>query len=1018
MRSRPTARALSLATYGQGRPASSPLWLGSLKSNIGHTLAAAGVAGLIKAVMALRHELLPQTLHVDSPSDQVDWTQGEVSLLTEAIPWSRGAEPRRAGVSSFGVSGTNAHMIVEEAPTRVADAPAEGTPIGLGAGGATPWILSAKSEQALCDQASRLQEWVGGKPEVDTLDVAFSLATTRPGLESRAVVVGAGREQLLDGLAMLARGEIGADVVRDIAPDADGRVAFVFPGHGSQWAGMAAELLDGSPAFARHMEACEQALAPELGWSPTEVLKGMDGAPPLERIDVIQPALFAMMVSLAGLWRDCGVRAEAVLGHSQGEIVAAHLAGGLSLAHAARLIAQRSRVLASVTGIGGMASVALGAGELTARLERWGGRLVIAAINGPRATVVSGEAEALGELLSECAAEGVRAREVAGALGAGHSPLVDRLREQLLEVCSDVVPQKGEIAFYSTVTAERADTGTLDAEYWYRNAREPVRFEHALRRLLQDGFRVFIEVSPHPILSIPMTDTIDEALVEPGEACVLGSLRRGEGGMRRFLTSLGEAWTHGVQVDWKTAFAASDAVKTSLPTYSFQRKCYWFDPAVHGSGWSAPRAYAARGEALLSGDSPGARAQAPADDSVLRRLFDAPVEQRRGILLRAVCEQVVTLLGDIPPDAVDPDRSLLELGFDSIAAVELRRRLTGVTGLRIPARAMFERPTPDAIAAYLESRLAAMTHESQAGSSQAGSDLGGAPDPEGHQASFGQAGTLISMLCHARDSGTADRFMDMLMAASQFRPTFDTDSACDVEVESVRLSAGPVHAELICFPTVLALSGPHQYVRFAKALQDGHAISALALPGFAARERLPGSLEAVVETLAAAVEKRSGEEPFVLLGYSSGGWLANAVASHLEHQAGFTPAAGVVLLDSHPLVSDQPVDAMLGMLTDALTDDKLDLLSDDRLTAMGAYLRLLADWRPLETTAPTLFVKASEQLPGAEIEDERHWELACSEIEVPGNHLTMVEEHVDTTAQGVSEWLSTIFKGESVMDTC
>jgi acyl transferase domain-containing protein/thioesterase domain-containing protein len=1003
-----------MATYGQGRPVSRPLWLGSLKSNIGHTLAAAGVAGVIKTVMALRRELLPQTLHIDRPTDQVDWTLGGVSLLTEPAPWPRGAEPRRAGVSSFGVSGTNAHMIIEEAPTGVeAAAPAEGIPIGLGTGAATPWILSAKSGQALREQAGRLREWVADRPEAEALDVAFSLAGARSAFESRAVVVGEGREELLGGLAMLAREELGAGVVQGVAADAASRVAFVLPGHGSQWAGMASELLDGSPAFARHMRACEQALAPELEWSPTGVLRGEAGAPPLEGIDVVQPVLFAMMVSLAGLWGDCGVRAGAVVGHSQGEIVAAHLAGGLSLVDAARLIARRSRVLASVTGVGRMASVALGAQELAARLERWGGRIVIAAINGPFSTVVSGEAEALGELLSECATEGVRAREVAGALGAGHSPLVETLREQLLEACSGVTPRQGEIAFYSTVTAERLDTGALDAEYWYRNAREPVRFEHATRRLLQDGFGAFIELSPHPILSIAITDTIDEALAEPGRVCVLGSLRRGEGGMRRFLTSLGEAWAHGVEVDWEAAYAASGAVMTPLPTYSFQRKRYWFDPAVDGSGWTAPpRARAELGDASPPQDSSGARAREAAGEPLRRRLSDAPVEERGEIVLQAVREQVLTLLGDSSPDAIYPDTSLLELGFDSIAAVELGRRLSGVTGLRIPPRALFERPTPRALAAYLESRLAGMTD-----GGRAGSDLEGPPGQERPQAQVGQVGTLVSMLRHARDSGTADRLMDVLRAASEFRPTFDTDSACDVEVGSVRLSAGTASASVICLPTVLALSGPHQYVRFAKALEGERTISALALPGFAAGERLPESLEAVVEALASSVERRSDDKPFVLLGYSSGGWLANALAGRLERQ-GSTPATAVVLLDSHPLVDGQPVAAMLAALTDAMTDDMLELLSDDRLTAMGAYLRLLEEWRPLEIGAPTLFVKAGEPMPGAEIEGERHWQFACSEIEAPGNHLTMVEEHVDATAQAVGEWLSMTLKGERVMDTC
>ena len=1004
-----------MATYGQGRPADRPLRLGALKSNIGHTLAAAGVAGVIKTVMALRRERLPRTLHIEQPTEQVDWTLGGVSPLTEPIAWPRAAAPRRAGVSSFGVSGTNAHMIIEEAPPRVeAGAPAEGVSIGLGAAGATPWILSAKSGQALHEQVSRLRERAASEPDVDALDVAFSLATTRPAFANRAVVVGEGREQLLDGLATLEQEQSGAGVVHDVVGNTTGRVAFVIPGHGSQWVGMASELLRESPAFARHMQDCEEALAPELDWSPMGVLEGQDGAPPLEAIDVIQPVLFAMMVSLAGLWSDCGVKAEAVVGHSQGEIVAAHLAGGLSLAEAARLIARRSRALATVTGIGRMASVALGAQELEARLARFGGRVVIAAVNSPHATVVSGDEDALGELLSECSTEEVRARMVAGALGAGHSPLMERLREQLLEACSGIAPRSGEIAFYSTVTAERMDTGELDKDYWYRNARQQVQFERATRRLLQDGYRTLIELSPHPILSIAAADTIEDELAKPEEARMLGSLRRGEGGMQRFLTSLGEAWAHGVEVDWQATFAASGATRTRLPTYSFQRKRYWFDPTVDGSDRSASSG--ARG--LVSAAPPGdsTRGEAPPSDEtplLVRRLADVSAEQRLETVLQVVCEQVATLLDDGSADAIDPDGSLLELGFDSIAAVELGRRLNGVTGLRIPARALFERPTPQALASYLESRLAKVAQDTLAGSVVRLSQ-----GEEGLQAQDARVGTLVSMLRYAREEGTADRLMDALTVASEFRPTFDVASAREVDVEFVTLSSAPAPVSLICLPTMLALSGPHQYVRFAKALGEECTVSALALPGFADGERLPATLEALVETLARSVEQRCGDEPFVLLGYSSGGWLANALASRLERRAESRSVSAVVLLDSRPLVDRRLVAATLSVLTDALTDEMLELLSDDRLTAMGAYMRLLEGWQPVETVAPTLFVKASEQMPGMEMEDERRWGLSCSEIDAPGNHLTMIEEHVDVTARAVGEWLSGTVKGERVMDAC
>jgi acyl transferase domain-containing protein/thioesterase domain-containing protein len=1000
-----------LTTYGQRRPSKRPLWLGSIKSNIGHTQAAAGVAGVIKMVMALRNELLPKTLHLDTPTTKVDWSLGDVSLLKEPVPWAPSTEPRRAGVSSFGVSGTNVHMIVEEAPLPAGGgrppARSSQSDIGLLGDGVVPCVISARSVDALRDQAARLRDWLADRPDRDVLDVGHSLASTRSAFAYRTVVVAGGLQELIAGADAVARGETAVSI-RRVADAGRNNVAFVFPGHGSQWAGMALELLDCSPVFARYIQACEGALRPHQDWSLTDALRQAPGAPSLERIDVVQPVLFAMMVSVAGLWSACGVLPDAVVGHSQGEIAAAHVAGGLSLADAAKVVALRSRVLASLAGKGAMLSIALGVSRLEPRLKRYADRVVVAAANGPSSTVVSGDAEALSELERDCKAEGIRVKQVAGAVGAGHSPLVESVREQLLQACSQMVPHSSDIAFYSTVMAERMDTDVADGEYWYRNAREPVQFEPTMRRLLDDGFRTFIELSPHPLLSIAMTDTIDEVLEEPGEACVMGSLRRDDGGARRFLTSLGEAWTHGVEVDWSAVFAGSGASKVALPTYAFQRKRHWFMPAADSTN----------GIALTIATAEHADPSLPQVDpmvggSLLQRLTDAPPEERGEIILQAVCEQIAAVLVDLSPDAVDSGTNLLELGFESMTALELRSRLNGITSLHIPASAMFDRPTPAALAAYIDLRLTDLPHDGRTGSDMPGWESLAAPSPQD-----GSSGTLVAMLRQARDSGTAYQFTDMLMTASKFRPAFHTVSARDIDLECATLSEGPAPNDLICLPTALALSGPHQYVRFAKTFRGDRTVSALALPGFAPGDPLPESLEAVIEALVVAVERRRGEAPCVLVGYSSGGWLANALANRLERDAGSTAAAAVVLLDSYPAGGRASGESLLAALIGTLTDDMIGFVDDDRLTAMGAYLRLLSDWRPLEIAAPTLFVKAGERLPGVEIEDERRWEFACSEIEAPGNHLTMIEDHVDVTAQAVEEWLSTTLDGKKVIDAC
>ncbi|WNZ14323.1 type I polyketide synthase [Streptomyces sp. 11x1] len=566
------AQAL-LATYGQDRPADRPLLLGSLKSNLTHTQAAAGVGGVMKMVLAMRHGLLPRTLHIDRPTPQVDWTEGNIALLTTATPWPDNGHPRRAGVSSFGASGTNAHTVLEAAP---ADIPAEDE-VRDEAPGPVAWALSAKGEAALRGQAAALHAHLTGTPGAHPLDVGFSLATARSRFADRAVVVGDDRPALLSGLAALAAGRPDPAVVSARAQP--GRKAvFVFPGLGSQWPGMAAELLDESPAFAARMADCAQALAPHIDWSVTDVLRGAPGAPSLDRVDVLQPALFSVMVSLAALWRSYGVEPAAVVGHSQGEVAAACVAGALTLEDGARVVALRSRALAGLAGGGGMATVVLSAAELGPYLERRSGKVTVAAVNGPRVLVVAGPGDEVGALVDELSAEGVMAWRIPVDY-ASHSDDVSTVRDRLREDLSSLVPKAPAVPLVSTVDADWIGAGDLTHEYWYRNLRQTVRFHDAIRLLLDAGHRTFVEVSPHPLLTYGIGDTAADAGAD--DAVVLGTLRRDEGGLQRMLLALGEAHANGVAVDWRRAFDGTGARLTDLPTYAFQRTHYWLDVPAH-----------------------------------------------------------------------------------------------------------------------------------------------------------------------------------------------------------------------------------------------------------------------------------------------------------------------------------------------------------------------------------------------------------------------------------------------------
>ncbi|MDX3696453.1 alpha/beta fold hydrolase [Streptomyces europaeiscabiei] len=685
------AQAL-LATYGRDRE--EPLWLGSFKSNVGHTQAAAGVGGVIKMIMAIRHGILPRTLHIDAPTPHVDWSAGKVELLTEQREWPATGRPRRAAVSSFGVSGTNAHVVLEQAPVeapQASDETPEGsdetTPSNTPLAPVVPLALSARDTAALRAQGERLAARLDDLPDVR--EVAHALLTQRAALDHRAVVLGTDRVELLAGLEALAAGAAAPGVIT--GQGAYERAVFVFPGQGSQWVGMATELLETSEVFARSIADCEAALAPYVDWSLTELLCGGER---ISRSDVVQPALFSVMVSLAALWRSLGIEPAAVIGHSQGEIAAAVVAGALTLKDAARIVALRSQVLLAVSGRGGLVSLAVSeerAGELIAP---WEGRMSVAVLNGPAATVVAGEPQDLDELVALCEEKEIRARRV-DADYASHSPYVEPVKDDLVRALSGVTPCSSTVPFYSTVTGELVDTAGLDADYWYANLRQPVRLIDAVRTAFAEGHTAFIECSPHPVLTLALEANAEEA---ERDVFVTGTLRRDEGGWPRVLTSAAQAHTHGLPVDW-SGFTTPPGRVLDLPAYPFQRRRYWVDtrpadtvPAHLG----AVPAFASAG----TGQEPEGNAEGT---DLARRLAGVPEADRQQLVLDLVVDEATAVLGHQAP--VAPDRTFNDLGYASMTAVELRNRLRAATGTRLPASVVFDHPTPQALAGHLLDRL-------------------------------------------------------------------------------------------------------------------------------------------------------------------------------------------------------------------------------------------------------------------------------------------------------------------------
>ncbi|OHV20413.1 erythronolide synthase [Parafrankia soli] len=773
------AQAL-LATYGR-RPAQHPLWLGSLKSNIGHTQAAAGVAGILKIVAALEHAELPRTLHADVPSDQVDWESGAVRLLSEARPWPARDRPRRAAVSSFGVSGTNAHVILEQAPEPPPGAgePPPGVPSTAGelpdgderpaGAGAAPaaWVVSAASRTALRVLAGRVETALREQPHVPVDAAGAALRTSRATLRHRAVVIAEDRESGLAGLAAAAAGEPAANLVTGSA-DVDGQTVFVFAGQGGQWAGMGAELLDASPVFAEEVALAGHALARHVGWSVEDVLRQVPGAPSLDRVDVVQPASFAVAAGLVRLWESVGVRPDAVVGHSQGEIAAAYTAGALSLADAAAVVALRSQAIAGgLTGRGGMAAVALPVPAVAERLAPFADQVELAAVNGPASVVLAGEDAALDELVAAFESEGIRARRIPVDY-ASHSRQVERISGVLIQALAGLDPRPPRVPFFSTVDVKWVEDAELDGGYWYRNLRCPVRFASATRSLLDGGYRMFLEVSTHPVLAPAIAETVDQWDGPP--VAVLESLRRDDGGPDRFTRSAAAAFVRGVTVDLAGASHAaahdgpagtadgpagtgdrpvpSGGGAVELPTYPFQRRRYWLASTGAGRPSGTPRP-GGRGGGLevdsggdhMTGDvtrdisarlpagSEAGAAQdaepepagsenagpgdsglenAETDDAgqeLLARLAALPAAERPARLIELVRAQAAAVLGHADTDEVGRDSAFFDIGFSSLTAVELRNRLAAATGLTLPAMLLFDHAVPREVAAYLLDRL-------------------------------------------------------------------------------------------------------------------------------------------------------------------------------------------------------------------------------------------------------------------------------------------------------------------------
>ncbi|KJY24615.1 type I polyketide synthase, partial [Streptomyces sp. NRRL S-495] len=573
-----------LATYGRERDAGQPLWLGSLKSNIGHSQAAAGVAGIIKMVQAMRHGALPRTLHVDAPTPHVDWSAGAVRLLTEDTPWPETGRPRRAAVSSFGVSGTNAHTILEQ-PTEPAPAAAP-APVPAAAP-ALPWLLSARSADALREQAARLLQHVEHAPTLAVADLGRSLALNRSAFDHRAALTGTDRETLLQGLTALAAGEPSADLVRGVT-GAAAKTAFLFPGQGSQRTGMGAELYARFPVFADAFDAVCAELDPLLDRPLREVIDAAPGDPGhglLDRTEYTQPALFALGVALFRLVEHWGVRPDRLLGHSVGELAAAHVAGVFALPDAAALVVARGRLMQALPEGGAMAALAAGEEEVLPLLAGRESEVGLAAVNGPASTVISGAAAAVDEIAAVLAARGRKTRRLRVS-HAFHSPLMEPMLAEFREVAARIVAGEPTVPVVSDLTGEPATAEQLASpDYWVEHVRGTVRFQDGVRHLERDGVTAFLELGPDGALTAMGQDCLTGDTGDTGGPVLVPLLRKDRPEAPSATAALARLHVTGVPVDWSAVHDGGPSrPAVDLPTYAFQRGSYWLEggPAAAG----------------------------------------------------------------------------------------------------------------------------------------------------------------------------------------------------------------------------------------------------------------------------------------------------------------------------------------------------------------------------------------------------------------------------------------------------
>lgn len=985
------AHALGMV-FGRKRPGSGPLMIGSIKPNIGHLEGAAGIAGLIKAVLMVeRGSLLPSGGFTE-PNPAIPFTELGLRVVDELQEWPVVAgRPRRAGVSSFGFGGTNAHVIVEEAGSVGADTVSGRADVGGSGGGVVAWVISGKTASALAAQAGRLGRYVRARPALDVVDVGYSLVSTRSVFDHRAVVVGQTRDELLAGLAGVVAGRPEAGVVCGVGKPA-GKTAFVFAGQGSQWLGMGSELYAAYPVFAEALDAVVDELDRHLRYPLRDVIWGHD-QDLLNTTEFAQPALFAVEVALYRLLMSWGVRPGLVLGHSVGELAAAHVAGALCLPDAAMLVAARGRLMQALPAGGAMFAVQAREDDVAPML---GHDVSIAAVNGPASVVISGAHDAVSAIADRLRGQGRRVHRLAVS-HAFHSALMEPMIAEFTAVAAELSVGLPTIPVISNVTGQLVADDFASADYWARHIRAVVRFGDSVRSAHCAGASRFIEVGPGGGLT-----SLIEASLADAQIVSVPTLRKDRPEPVSVMTAAAQGFVSGMGLDWASVFSGYRPKRVELPTYAFQHQKFWLAPAPSVSDPTA---------AGQIGASDGG-AELLASSGFAARLAGRSADEQLAAAIEVVCEHAAAVLGRDGAAGLDAGQAFADSGFNSLSAVELRNRLTAVTAVTLPATAIFDHPTPTELAQYLITQIDGH-----------GSSAAAAANPAE------RIDALTDLFLQACDAGRDADGWKMVALASNTRERMSSPVRNNVSKNVALLADGISDVVVICIPTLTVLSDQREYRDIANAMTGRHSVYSLTLPGFDSSDALPQNAYMIVETVSnAIIDVVGGSCRFVLSGYSSGGVLAYALCSHLSVKHQRNPL-GVALIDTYlpsqianPSMNEgfSPNDTGKGLSREVIRVARmLNRLTATRLTAAATYAAIFQAWEPGRSMAPVLNIVAKDRIATVEnLREERinRWRTAAAEAaysvaEVPGDHFGMMSTSSEAIATEIHDWISGLVRG-------